>query len=270
VRYDHYSTFGSAVNPRLAAIYTPFDGTVLKFLYGSAFRAPNVYELHYAIPDLGQKGNPDLGPEKIKTYELVYEQNIGDRVRGTIAGFYYTIDDLIVQATDPADGLDQFGNLERVEAKGVEAELEAKWDSGLAGRASYTFQDARDSGVDRTLVNSPRHLAKLNLTIPLLKNKVFLGIEEQYTGRRRTLTGDHAGSFLVTNLTLFSRELLKGLELSASLYNLFDHRYGDPGGGEHIQDNDPPEPSRFRDRAHPLGSIQQDGRNFRVKLTYRF
>jgi outer membrane receptor for ferrienterochelin and colicins len=88
VRYDHYSTFGSTFNPRLALIYKPIDGSVIKILYGSAFRPPNVMELYYDAPDLGQNGNPGLGPEKIKTYELIFEQYMGRNIRGTITGFY--------------------------------------------------------------------------------------------------------------------------------------------------------------------------------------
>ena len=49
----------------------------------------------------------------------------------------------------------------RLEADGVEAELEARFANGLTGRASYTFQDAWDSDTGQTLENSPRHLAKL-------------------------------------------------------------------------------------------------------------
>jgi outer membrane receptor protein involved in Fe transport len=37
-----------------------------------------------------------------------------------------------------------------------------------------------------------------------------------------------ADGFVVANATLFSRELVKGLEVSASVYNLFDQRYHDP------------------------------------------
>jgi outer membrane receptor for ferrienterochelin and colicins len=253
VRYDHYSTFGGTVNPRIALIYTPMDGTVFKFLYGSAFRAPNVLELYYQTPSSMQKANPDLGPETIDTYELIYEQYIGRNIHGTISGFYYTIKDLIVQATDPADGFSMFKNLDRAEAKGVEAELEGKWDNGLSGRVSYTFQDARDGDTGQTLVNSPRHLAKLNLTIPLARDKLFLGIEEQFTSRRKTLAGDFAKAYFVTNLTLFSRNILKNLEISASIYNLFDYGYDNLGGTEQRQD-----------------LIRQDGRTFRVKLTYGF
>lgn len=265
MRYDHYSTFGGTVNPRLALIYTPLAGTVFKFLYGSAFRAPNVYELYYDIPSLGLKANPFLGPEKIWTYELIYEQELGKHFRGTVTGFYYNIGNLIVE-NNIGNSLAQFMNLNRAEADGVEAELDLRLDNGITGRVSYSFQDAWDSATGQTLVNSPRHLAKLNVAIPLLKEKIFLGIEEQFTSGRKTLVdGDDAKSFFITNLTLFSKNLLKDLELSASIYNLFDCRYGDPAGAEYIQD-----PERFAVPDHPLDIIQQDGRTFRVMLTYRF
>ncbi len=253
VRYDYYSTFGSTVNPRLALIYTPIDGSVIKLLYGSAFRAPNVYELYLQSASTGMKGNPDLKPEKIKTYELIYEQYIGNSIRGTVTGFYYDINDLIVQVTDPADSLLVFRNLNEVKAEGAEAELEEKWDNGLTGKVSYSFVHAENSATGQTLVNSPQHLVKLNVTVPLIRDKVFLGIQELFTSRRKTLAGNFAKSYYITNLTLFSQNLLKNLELSASLYNLFDYNYGDPGGNEHVED-----------------VIPQDGRVFRVKLTYRF
>ena len=253
VRYDYYSTFGSTVNPRLALIYTPIDGSVIKLLYGSAFRAPNVYELYLQSASTGMKGNPDLKPEKIKTYELIYEQYIGNSIRGTVTGFYYDINDLIIQVTDPADGLLVFRNLDDVKAEGAEAELEEKWDNGLTGKVSYSFVHAENSATGQILVNSPQHLVKLNVTVPLIRDKVFLGIQELLTSRRKTLAGNFAKSYYITNLTLFSQNLLKNLELSASLYNLYDYKYGDPGGNEHVED-----------------VIPQDGRVFRVKLTYRF
>jgi iron complex outermembrane receptor protein len=252
IRYDHYSTFGDTLNPRLALIYNPFEKTTFKFIYGSAFRAPNVYELYY-YDSSTTKGNPNLQPEKIKTYELIYEQYLGSKFRGTITGFYYRINDLIIQENDPTDNLLVYRNIGDAEAKGAELELEGKWENGLTGRASYTFQDVKDVSTGQSMANSPEHLAKMNITVPLMPEKVFLGIEEQFTSRRKTLAGNFAKSYYITNLTLFSRNLLKNLELSASLYNLFDYRYGNPGGAEHLQD-----------------VIQQDGRVFRVKLTYRF
>jgi len=252
VRYDHYETFGGATNPRLALIYNPFEKTTLKLLYGTAFRAPNFYELYYQ-DNYSIKSNPGLKPEKIGTYELIFEQYIGDHLRGTSSVFYYNIKDLITQTIDPADGFLVFQNMGRIKAMGLELELEGKWTNGLEGRISYTFQKTKDKSTDEILTNSPKHLAKFNLILPILKERIFVGVEEQFMSHRKTLVHNEADEYFITNLTLLSKKLIKGLEISASVYNLFDKKYGDPGSGEHVQD-----------------TIQQDGIHYRLKLTYSF
>lgn len=251
MRYDHYSTFGGTSNPRLALIYHPLEKTAFKLIYGTAFRAPNVYELHYSASP--NKGNPDLKPEKIKAYELICEQSLGDTFFLTIAGFKNKLKDLIDQQVDPADNLIVFRNVNKVETKGIELELEGRWHNGLTGRLSYSLQEAKDTTTGKILINSPKHMAKLNLIVPLLKEKVFAGLEEQYMSKRKTLAGREIEGFFVTNLTIFSKKLVKGLEVSASVYNLFDEKYGDPGSTEHVQD-----------------VIEQDGRSFRFKITFDF
>lgn len=252
LRYDYYDTFGGTTNPRLALIYKPWEKTIFKLLYGDAFRIPNVYELYYADNGATSKPNPSLVPEKIRTYELVYEQYIGEYLRTSLSGFYYQIDDLITQQTD-TDGLLIYRNMEKVEAKGVEAEVEGKWATGVQARVSYVLQEAKTMDTGELLTNSPRHLAKLNLIAPLIRKNIFAGTELQYASSRKTLAGANEGGFVTVNLTLFSQNLLKGLEFSAGLYNLMDRKYGDPGAGEHLQD-----------------VIGQDGRAFRIKFVYRF
>jgi iron complex outermembrane receptor protein len=154
---------------------------------------------------------------------------------------------------DPSDGLLVFNNLERVKAKGIELELGGKWPNGLGGRVSYTLTKTKNLEMVETLTNSPEHLVKFNLIYPLMKEKVFLGVEEQYTSKRKTLSGKEANAFFITNLTLFSQNVMKGLDISASVYNLFNRKYSDPGSTEHLQD-----------------LLKQDGQTFRFKLTYRF
>ena len=253
VRYDRYYSFGSTVNPRLALICEPFEKAVFKLLYGTAFRAPNAYETYYAAEAGALKSNPGLKPEKIRTYEVVYEHYLGDRLRLTGTAFNYRISDLIRQVEDPADGFLVFQNIEKIRAKGLELELEAKWGNGLQGRISYTFQEARDGETGSVPVNSPQHLAKLNLISPLFHGKLFAGVELQYVSKRKTLENNTSDDFFTANITLSSQKLVRGLELSASVYNLFDKRYGDPGSSEHRMD-----------------IIEQDGRVFRVKLTYKY
>lgn len=253
VRFDHYDTFGGTFNPRAALIYRPVDTAAIKLLYGEAFRAPNAYELYYNDGGVSVKSNPYLEPEKIRTYEVVYEQYLGEHLRSSVSGFYYRINSLISQQLDPLDGLLVFRNVDKVDAKGAEVEVEGSWSNGLQAKASCTYQDATDLGTGEGLTNSPHVLAKGNLIVPLLRDKLFASPELQYTSSRKTLSGGSTGSFVVANLTLFGKNLLKGLELSGSIYNLFDKKYGDPGGAEHRQD-----------------VIRQDGRTFRLKLTYSF
>ena len=257
LRYDTYSTIGGAFNPRFALIHKMSQSTVVKLLYGTAFRAPNAYESFYAYP--GQQiGNPALRPEKIKTWEAVLERYLPGNWRITAAGYSYKVDGLISQVpvADPASGgvLLQYQNLGNVNARGVEFEAEHSSRSGARLRASFTAQVARDDAGAR-LSNSPKHLAKLNYSTPLFGDRLRAGVELQYTGRRITTFGE-TGGFLMTNLTLLGARLKPGLELSASVYNLFDRKYADPVA--------------FDVGVPQRDTIRQDGRSFRFKLTYRF
>ena len=103
-------------SPRVALIYTWRKNTV-KLLYGQAFRAPNAYEQIYAAT--GFKANLALDPEKITSYELVLERPLGKNLRTSLAGYYYTIDELISQGVDPADDLIVFTNTESMPPKGL-------------------------------------------------------------------------------------------------------------------------------------------------------
>ncbi len=250
LRYDYYDTFGSTLNPRLGLIWGPWDQGTLKLLYGRAFRAPNVYELYYPLGD--NPPNADLKPERIQTYEAVFEQVLGRSLRVSLAGYYYLCDDLI--SLDPETLV--FQNVDEVRTRGVEAEAEWRHASGVRLRAAYSFQHAEDARTDERLSNSPTQLAKIHAQTPLWSDQVFAALELLYASRADTLPDRataYADAFWVANLTLFSQKLVEGLEVSISLYNLFDADYGYPGGPGLTQD-----------------VIQQDGRTLRVKATYKF
>jgi len=251
LRYDHYSTFGGTLNPRVALIYSPVESTAVKLLYGQAFRAPDDFELYYDA--VGFQANPALRPETIKTTELVFERYFGKYTSLSASGFYNEIGSLISQTTNPGSGLIHFSNTEDVHGRGLNFQLSEKRPSGWEGRLSYTVQESRSQLDNDTLSNSPRHLAKINVIAPLLSQKLFASFEGQEVSRRETVKEAFVGGFFIANATLFSKDVFGRLQASASVYNLFDKRYADPAGNE------------FRQY-----SIPQDGRNFRVKLTYRF
>ena len=237
LRYDYYETFGGTVNPRLAAIYSPWHPTTLKLLYGQAYRAPN----------LSETAHGPLEPETIRTYELDWEQELPRHLRFTVAGYRYEVRNLISETSGV------FENVGRVNANGLEFELEGRYGRGFNARISYALQKAEDDDTGEELSNSPRHLAKAALIAPLYADKLFAGFELQYYGDVSSRSGRSLDDYALVNFTLFSRELIRGLEISGSVYNIFDVHAEHAVSAAHLQD-----------------SIAQPGRDFRIKLTYRF
>jgi iron complex outermembrane receptor protein len=196
-----------------------------------------------------QRGNPDLHPETIDTAELVLEHDLSASSRLVASAFNSDIRQLIGMTRDP-EGFLAFQNVERIESTGFQLSLQLRR-GRTKGGASYAFQRTRDAGSQR-LVNSPSHLARASLSFTLAE-QLTAGVDAQYWSSRRTLAARETGDVFLANVTLLARRLPGRLEASASVYNLFDSRYADPGSEEHVQD-----------------VLVQDGRTFRLNLVWRF
>jgi outer membrane receptor for ferrienterochelin and colicins len=249
VRYDKYSGFEPSLSPRVALIYNPLEKSTFKAIYGTAFRTPNFLEVM-------NTQFKNLEPEEIKTYELVYEQGIGKYLNSSVAGYYNQMNNLIIF---------QNGNYDNINAnsRGVELALEGILPGDVRGRASYSLQRTDNLSGSGSVPDSPENLVKFNLSVPLVKDKVFAGLEYLYVGsshtvytdpnNANTVPGMDAAGYSVLNFTLFSRNIFKNLEASVSVYNLLDQSYSEPSTPNHLQDQ-----------------IPQAGRGFRLKVTYRF
>jgi iron complex outermembrane receptor protein len=250
-RLDSFSTFGSTFSPRIAVIYSPNSRTALKYIFGRAFRAPNAYEEYYF--DSVVIGEPalNLRPEEIQSHEVVLERSLNPWLSVTAEGYYNTLRDLIDQVPDPATGMTHFVNSGRNRGRGIELELAAKRASGLSARASYTYSDARNTILQTRLANSPLNQAKLNATLPLTK-RGFAGMELLYFSAQQSYQETRVPASFLTNFTLSTKPLWEHWEFSLSCYNMFDRRWSTPAGPENLQDQ-----------------IQQDGRTYRFKLSYR-
>lgn len=252
-RYDEGEFVGSSLSPRASLVYTPVTSTTLKLLYGKSFRGPNAYERFYSDSGLTQKQNPELVAETDETYELVVEQKLGTHFKASLSGYFYIAHDLINQTLDPNDGLQVYRNLSDVRGRGLEAEITGHFEGGLRGRLSYCLQKAVAEDTGDELNNSPEHLVQGNIIFPIYQEKLFGGAEVRYVSARENEPIGHANAYWVANLTFFSQHIGSRLDLSASIYNLFDHRYFDPT------------PIELRQTV-----LEQDGRTFLLKLTARF
>lgn len=252
-RYDKVTAQQGQLSPRLGLIYRASERTVWKLLYGSAFRAPNVYETYYSFPDT-QIANPALRAEKIKTWEAGVEHYLAKQTRLLATAYIYRVDNLINQVVDVDSGLLQYQNTAAVTARGLELEAEHQWSGGARLRASLDLQRTRDPQ-GAQLTNSPRAVVKSNLSVPLPWWSLRLGAEGQWLATRNSDSAT-VPSYGIANLTLLRPLTGDGWELSASVVNLFDRKYADPVAF------DPAVPTRDR--------LVQDGRTFRVKAVYRF
>lgn len=255
LRFDgYYGGSVKEVSPRLAAIWAPRDGSVVKLLGGRAFRPPNLYERYYAFPSAGGGAslpNADLDAEHINTYEALLEQRLWQGARAVIGVYHYDVEDLIAQepAASSAQAV-QFRNGADARANGFSAELRTPLPARASLRAHYTLQQALSRG--RRLANSPQHSGGAGLLFPLPLGfeggAEFLVVGPRLTRGRRRLEAAR-----LLNLNLEYRTPVPGLEIGAGLYNLLDHTHPDPAGLEFRQDR-----------------IPQDGRTFRLQLRYVF
>ncbi|GAB4259119.1 MAG: hypothetical protein Kow0065_09010 [Methylomicrobium sp.] len=252
VRYDRYEGIADALNPRAALIYQPFTDTTLKLLYGQSFRVPSAFEQNYRFGTIWVSSDA-VQPETMRSYEFNWIQRINKNFEVTFAPYFNEEFD-IIRLTGGGTESDPFiyKNVNNIETYGFETELQAQLDNGWRGVVSYAYQQSRVQGQSRKPENSPEHLTKLNITGPLWQDRLFAGLNLNYTSRRNTFTSNVSGYFLA-NLTLYSTNIVHGLELSGSIYNLFDTRYDDPSTTD-------------------LGAevIEQNGRLFFVKFDYEF
>jgi outer membrane receptor for ferrienterochelin and colicins len=252
-RVDHYGTFGEEITPRAALVYRPAPATAIKIMNGRAFRAPNAYELYYFT---ASRQDPTvLRPETIRTTEATWEQMYGRTVRSTVSAFRSNMRDLISEIGGGDDFLNgsYFTNDSSVRSTGIETEVEARLANGVQARGSYVYAAATDVRTDGRLSNSPRHLSKYVLGLPIPHSALFAGLEGTYTSHRLSVGGEPVRGVYLQHLTVTTDRLFRRADASIGVYNVFDRHYGDPGSEEHA-----------------LTAIPQEGRTLRATLTVRF
>lgn len=258
LRWGKQSGSAGSVHPRLGLVYWWNPSTALKLLHGTAYRPPNAYERDYHV-DLpgGIVHTTALRPEKVRTTELAIEHAPTGATRMLFTAFRSQVSDLLSLGDASLPDRLTFSNARSVRVHGMEAEVEQRWQGGSRLRVVYGWQNARDAAAPEPLTNSPRHLLKLQWADTLALAAEGPGRPGHYAveaigvGARRTLAGARLPAYLLTNLIYTKR--LGDVEVSLGLYNLFNRQHAEPASYEIRED-----------------AIRQDGRTYRLKLTYAF
>jgi outer membrane receptor for ferrienterochelin and colicins len=250
-RLDYSEQGGALPSPRIGMVWTPVDGTTLKLVGGRAFRAATAYESFYTA-EIAPATHSIPKEESNESLELTLEQKLGTNWQVRLSGYTGRTENVIEFTTAPGEF--HYINGKNVRYMGLESELRGRFANGVETRLSYSAQQTTIKHTNSALSNSPQHLAKFQVSAPLIDEKLTVSFDAFASSSVATLRGKREAGYVVANLHLLSADILPGLEISAGIYNLFDAEYAHPSSGE-----------------HPLiDRIVQNGRTFGVKATYRF
>ena len=277
LRYDYNSEYGNILNPRTAITYRPINSIWLKLLYGSAFREPSIFELHSEF-----RGNPDLNPEKINTYELeINSLMFNDVVSLKANAFYLEMKDFIGKVPDTTmPSGERYENTDKMYVSGLSVYANYQPINNLYFYSNYMFMlgkmsaDSSWEQIERTA----KHKINAGINIHLLQNKLTVDCRMNYVGKRKaqstntwlqTYENGYAPSYTKFNLAV-SYNFLQHFTARLVINNVLDEQYygiGRETGSGMVDDYN------YITNINPEGHIPayhpQSGRTYLISLIYK-
>ena len=141
-RVERNDSYGTRVVPRGAVAWRLSSGehaTTLHASGGAGINEPNFTQTFgsaFSLP------NPDLKPERSRTFDLGVESWLSPRVRLDVTGFHHTYRDQIAfEIVDFVTFDGAYFNLGQTRAQGIETALDVSAAPGLTFRGAYTWLD---------------------------------------------------------------------------------------------------------------------------------
>lgn len=227
MRYDYNDAFGSAFVPRLG-ITRKFDKLHFKLLYSSAFRAPGIENINFAV-------NNQINPEKSSVLEMEVGYQIGKNSFLTVNAFDITTLNPIVY---DFDGGDSYRNFPRSGSSGWEMEYRLKdsWGFLTLTYAFYTSAWKKETieaylvpGRKDVLLAFPAHQLGVNTTVELGSHWTANLSGTLLSSRYGYTAPDKVEKFAPTALlNAFVRKqnlFTKGLDLGLGIYDLLNQKF---------------------------------------------
>ncbi|GAB4372694.1 MAG: TonB-dependent receptor [Deltaproteobacteria bacterium] len=224
-RWNRNSVAGTQFNPRAGAFYTlGSTGIRIRAAAGRGFRAPTIAEKTDPF-----FGNVDLTRERAVSYEAGADITAaGNRVRISVTGFYQDFQDMIEY--DP--GTFRMVNADGI-ARGIETEAAVRIRPEVGVQAAYAYSDTWDKTLAQRILGVPGHRWAVSLSLdpaPTWRARIdWRGESDQldaplFSGKNRRPGFAVLDAFLSFHRD-FAASWVKGIELSASVRNLFDREY---------------------------------------------
>ncbi len=229
------------VNPKIAATYSLPTNTTLRASFGQGYRVPSLPEAFVSVgsPSLMAVPNPDLKPERSRSFEVGINQVLGTLGTLDVAGFRSDYENLIEPGllVSGQNLLVQWRNVTKARVQGAEAAVKLGFfDGDLQTNLGYTFVYPQDLTDNDILKYRPRHVLYANGRARL--GWFTLGVDFRYVSRVERIDeqlvdtgvvpdGGARVPIYVTDLRLGADLAFLGIPLNASFHidNLFQHKY---------------------------------------------
>lgn len=242
IRYDHHSAYGSHTSPKIGVTYNATDHFRIKANYGDGFKAPSVSQLYYDLAmQMGPgnwvhlTGNPNLKPEKSKSWDLGVEAEFG-KGYGSLTYFDNDVDNLIASIPKGKDSkgynLYRYENVNKARIKGLENTLGYRFNDTLEFKVTSTLLDAKDTSAGKDLTQRARLSQIYQLIYDDHKDTGWSAVlwnQLDYkfvTGKAWDDGESVKKSYSLTNFSL-TRKVNKDTRVYGSVQNIFDKKDAD-------------------------------------------
>lgn len=242
IRYDHHSAYGSHTSPKIGVTYNATDHFRIKANYGDGFKAPSVSQLYYDLDmEMGRgnwvhlTGNPNLKPEKSKSWDLGVEAEFG-KGYGSLTYFDNDVDNLIASIPKGKDSnghkLHRYENVNKARIKGLENTLGYRFNDTLEFKVTSTLLDAKDTSAGKDLTQRARLSQIYQLIYDDHKDTGWSAVlwnQLDYkfvTGKAWEGGESVKKSYSLTNFSL-TRKVNKDTRVYGSVQNIFDKKDAD-------------------------------------------
>jgi vitamin B12 transporter len=184
IRHDDFEGFGGETTWRAGASYAFIENARVYASYGTAYRAPSLYELF--VPGFG---NPDLDPESAESWEAGADARFAlfGQANGLELGALYRSSDI--------DDLIGFGatliNVDLAEIEFAEARIALRPTDWLTGRLVYANTDAVNAATGVALARRPEQAWRAELEAEF--GSFSAQIAWRQVGERRDTTYPNSG-----------------------------------------------------------------------------
>lgn len=238
IRYDHHSAYGSHTSPKIGVTYNATDHFRIKANYGDGFKAPSVSQLFYDLDmRMGPSyvhltGNPNLKPEKSKSWDLGVEAEFG-KGYGSLTYFDNDVDNLIASIPKGKDSnghnLHRYENVNKARIKGLENTLGYRFNDTLEFKVTSTLLDAKDTSAGKDLTQRARLSQIYQLIYDDHKDTGWSAVlwnqlDYKFVTGKAWESGESVKkSYSLTNFSL-TRKVNKDTRVYGSVQNIFDKK----------------------------------------------